>query len=248
MSILLKRKSLTLLALLLGLFVSAYSLQRAREERTRKRTDRAAQRTMRSLNAGFPLLADAPRYAPGEVLVRFKPGVSSQLIKATLVKYDTKRIKRVPRLNLYQVRIPDWASVEEMAYALSLNPDVLYAGPNYCARILATPNDPYFRYQYALRNTGQDINPPDERTGTADADIKATAAWEETKGLAETVIAIIDSGVDFDHPDLKNKVVSRGHDFANDDEDATDDNGHGTYVAGIAASDTDNGEGIAGVA
>jgi subtilisin family serine protease len=245
---LVKRKSLMLLPLLLGLFVSGYGLQKARDVRTRKPISRTPHRTIRSLNGGLPLLADGPRYAPGEVLVRFKPGVSSRLIKTTLARYDTKRIKRIPRLNLYQVRIPDWASVEEMSYALSRNPDVMYAGPNFRAWIMVNPNDTYFRYQYALKNTGQEIPIEGSPSGTASADIKAPAGWEETQGLAETIIAVIDSGIDFDHPDLKDKIVSRGHDFANDDEDATDDNGHGTYVAGIAAADTDNGEGIAGVA
>jgi subtilisin family serine protease len=113
---------------------------------------------------------------------------------------------------------------------------------------MVTPNDPFFRYQYALNNTGQEIGAPGSPSGKSKADIKAPAGWGETKGAAETVIAIIDSGVDFEHPDLKNKTVSRGRDFANDDWDATDDNSHGTYVAGIAAADTNNDEGIAGVA
>ena len=65
---------------------------------------------------------------------------------------------------------------------MSRNPDVLYAGPNYIARIMATPNDPFFRYQYALNNTGQEIGAPGSPSGKAKADIKATAGWEETKG------------------------------------------------------------------
>jgi subtilisin family serine protease len=244
----LKRKSLVITALLLGLFASGYSFQKARAERTRKRAIPTVHRTIRSLNNGLPLRAAGPRYAPGQVLVRFKPGVKTQLINATLARYDTKKLKRISYLNLYQVRIPDWASVEEMAYALSQNPDVAYAGPNYSARITVTPNDTLFRYQYALNNTGQEIGAPGSPSGKSKADIKATAGWGETKGAAETVIAIVDSGIDFEHPDIKNKVISRGRDFANDDWDATDDNGHGTYVAGIAAADTNNDEGMAGVA
>jgi len=244
----LKGKSLVITALLFGLFASGYSFQKVRVERTRKRATPTIRRTIRSLNGGLPLRAEGPPYAPGQVLVRFKPEVSTQLINATLARYDTKKIKRISHLNLYQVRIPEWASVEEMAYALSQNPDVVYAGPNYSARITVTPNDPLFRYQYALNNTGQEIGAPGSPSGKAKADIKATAGWGETKGAAETVIAIIDSGIDFEHPDIKNKVISHGRDFANDDWDATDDNGHGTYVAGIAAADTNNDEGMAGVA
>jgi subtilisin family serine protease len=244
----LKRKSLVITTLLLGLFASGYSLQKVREERTRKRATPTISRDIRSLNGGLPLQAEGPRYAPGQVLVRFKPSVSTQFVNATLARYDTKKIKKISHLNLYQVRIPDWASVEDMAYALSQNPQVVYAAPNYIARITATPNDTLFRYQYALNNTGQEVGAPGSPSGKSKADIKATAGWGETMGMAETVIAILDSGVDFEHPDIKNKVISRGRDFANEDWDATDDNGHGTYVAGIAAADTNNDDGIAGVA
>ena len=244
----LKRKRLVIAALLLVLFASGYGSQKAREERTRKQVTPTIGRTILSLNGGLPLRGEGPRYAPGQVLVRFKPDIRTQLIDVTLARYDTKKIKRISQLNLYQIRIPAWASVEEMSYALSQNPDVIYAGPNYCARITATPNDPLFRYQYALNNSGQDVGPPGSPSGKAKADIKAAAGWGETKGAAETVIAIIDTGIDFEHPDLKNKIISRGRDFGNDDWDATDDQGHGTYVAGIAAADTNNDEGIAGVA
>jgi thermitase len=244
----LNKKIVMIAALLLALFASGHSLQEARPERAGERGASAIGRKIRSLNGGLPLQARGPRYAPGQLLVRFRPSVSTQFIDATLARYGTNTIKKISQLNLYQVRIPDWASVEEMAYALSRNPDVLSAGPNYAAHITATPNDPLFKYQYALSNTGQDVGPPGSPSGKAKADIKATAGWEETKGGAETVIAIVDSGIDFDHPDLKNKIASPSYDFANDDADATDDNGHGTYVAGIAAADTDNNEGIAGVA
>ncbi|GAG87547.1 unnamed protein product, partial [marine sediment metagenome] len=62
------------------------------------------------------------------------------------------------------------------------------------------------------------------------------------------IIAILDTGVDMLHPDLDEKIHSSGYDFVNDDSDATDDEGHGTHVAGIAAAETHNDEGIAGVA
>jgi len=244
----LKRKSLVITALLLVLFASAYGLQRVREERTRKRETPRDHQEIRSLNGGLPLRLEGPRFAPDQVLVRFKPSLGTQLIEDTLALYGTETIKRIPQLNIYQVRIPAGISVEEMAYALSRNPDVQSASPNYIVRITVTPNDTLFRYQYALNNTGQDFGAPGSPTGKAKADIRATAGWEETTGDAATIIAVIDTGVDFGHPDLKNKIVSGGRDFVNDDWDATDDNGHGTFVAGIAAADTNNDEGIAGVA
>jgi subtilisin family serine protease len=243
-----KRKSFLITTILFSVIVSGYSFQKVRAERTRKRETPTMRRTILSLNDGLPFRAEGPRYAPGQVLVRFRPKARAQLVDATLSRYDVKKIKWISHLNLYQVSIPDWASVEEMAYALSQNPDVVYAGPNYRARILVTPHDTLFQYQYALDNTGQEIGAPGSPSGKAKADIRATAGWEETQGTAETIIAIIDSGVDFEHPDIRNKIISRGRDFANNDWDATDDNGHGTYVAGIAAADTNNNEGMAGVA
>ncbi len=244
----LKRKRIAALLLLLGLFASAYGLQRVREERTRKREIPMVRQEIRSLNSGLPLRLEGPRFAPDQVLVRFKSGLKTQLIEGTLNLYGTSTIKEIPPLNIYQVKIPAGTTVEEVASVLSRNPDVEYARPNYIARIAVTPNDALFRYQYALNNTGQDIGAPGSPSGKASADIRATAGWEETKGDATTIIAIVDSGVDFDHPDIRNKVVSGGRDFYNDDWDATDDNGHGTYVAGIAAADTNNDEGMAGVA
>ncbi|MFM9370538.1 S8 family serine peptidase [Streptomyces sp. Da 82-17] len=74
--------------------------------------------------------------------------------------------------------------------------------------------------------------------------LKLPAAWESEKGK-DTVIAVVDSGADLDHPDLKGRLVD-GHDFVDGDDEPLDRNGHGTHVAGIAAAHTDNGVGVAG--
>ncbi|HDN80020.1 MAG TPA: peptidase S8, partial [Chloroflexi bacterium] len=91
-----------------------------------------------------------------------------------------------------------------------------------------TPNDSYYEtYQWNLRR------------------INAPSAWGITTGN-DTIIAILDTGVDTGHPDLAAKIVN-GYDFVNGDSDPSDDNGHGTHVAGIAAAVSNNGIGIAGV-
>ncbi len=144
------------------------------------------------------------------------------------------------------MKLPEDITVEKMVYVMSQNPDIEYAEPNYKAYIAT--NDTFFKYQYALQNTGQEIGIPGSPQGSERADIKAPAAWIETKGDPDTLIAIIDTGVDLEHPDIKDKIFSPGRDFVNDDDDATDDEGHGTFVAGIAAASTNNNEGIAGVA
>lgn len=217
-----------------------------RSERSKKPDRRVIRHQIKHLNQGLPFRYEGPPYRPDEVLVKFKPTISEQTIKATIAAFQCKKIKRIPRINVYKIQIQNNLSVEETLFALSRNPDVEYAEPNYIAYITETPNDPLFELQYALYNP--DSGPPGSPQGDERADIKATSAWEETKGDEDIVIAIIDTGVDLDHPDLDEKIYSSGYDFINVDSDATDDEGHGTHVAGIAAAETHNNEGIAGVA
>jgi thermitase len=219
-----------------------------RSERAKKPDRPIIRHQIKHLNQGLPFRYEGPPYRPDEVLVKFKPTLSDQTIKSTIAAYQCKKLKRIPRINVYKIQIQNSISVEETLFALRRNPDVEYAEPNYIAYVTETPYDYFFDYQYALYNSGQEIGPPGSPQGKERADIKATSAWEETKGDENIIIAVIDTGVDLDHPDLDDKIYSSGYDFINDDSDATDDHAHGTHVAGIAAAETDNGEGIAGVA
>ena len=193
----------------------------------------------------------APLYAPDRVLVRFRPDVDETYADGLLRSYGFPAVRRIPGIGVYSVRTAAGVSVTETLAMLRRNGDIELARPDYRARLADVPNDPYFlNYQYNLRNRGGilDISPDIQPQTTAGADIKATTAWDVTKGGAETIIAIVDTGVDMTHPELVSKLVSSGHDFANNDDDATDDVWHGTHVAGIAAADTNNAAGIAGVA
>ncbi len=202
------------------------------------------------MKKGNPHFFSEKRYAPDQVLVKFKPTLSEEMRESTVAAYQSRKIKRIPRLDIYQIQIPEDLSVEEMLSLLERNPDVEYAEPNYFRYIAQrTPNDPFFIEQYALYNSGQEVGPPSSpQSGENRADIKAREAWEETLGSEDVIIAVLDTGVDFNHPDLDDKLLSTGYDFVNDDPDPTDDHGHGTHISGIAAAETDNGEGIAGVA
>ena len=121
------------------------------------------------------------------------------------------------------------------------------------------PNDPLFNEQWSLKNTGQG-------GGTAGADICATRAWAKTTGSRKVIVAVLDTGVDYRHRDLKGNMWQRpaslapyedehlgtiddrfGFDAADGDGDPMDDNGHGTHCAGIVGAEGGNSEGITGV-
>ncbi|MCL5110053.1 MAG: S8 family peptidase [Chloroflexi bacterium] len=107
---------------------------------------------------------------------------------------------------------------------------------------VVSPNDPYFAngYQWGLYNYGQD-------GGTAGADIDARRAWGLTVGESNAAIAIVDSGIDASHPEFAGKVLS-GWNCVDNSPNTNDDFYHGTMVAGIAAANTSNATGVAGVA
>ena len=123
------------------------------------------------------------------------------------------------------------------------------------------PNDPDFNKQWHLHNSGQ-------YGGTIDADIDAPEAWDIETGDSDVIIAIIDSGIDYTHPDLENNIWSNegeipdnridddengyiddviGWDWRNNDNDPLDDLGHGTMCAGIASAVGNNNIGVTGV-
>ncbi|MFC6835504.1 S8 family serine peptidase [Halomarina ordinaria] len=123
---------------------------------------------------------------------------------------------------------------ENFRRAMARREDVKYVEENATFETLLVPNDPRFDDQYA------------------DQTVNAPTAWDVTLGDADVTVAVVDQGVKYDHPDLDGNVASDpGYDFVDDDGDPyPDDLGeeiHGTHVAGIAAAEVDNGEGVSGI-
>ena len=138
---------------------------------------------------------------------------------------------------------------QELIDKLSNEKSIMYVQKNYKVKASSLTDDPYGKYQWAIENIGQN-------NGIANLDINPEKIYANSS--SEKVIAIIDSGVDYTHPDLKNRIWNNpyisqnllegehGYDFYNDDKDPMDDAGHGTHVAGIIAAESDNNEGITG--
>lgn len=196
-----------------------------------------------------------------EILVKFRDSATSADrggVFAGAGVDERHRFRLVPGLT--QVQLRPGRGRGAALQALRANPAVVYAEPVYIVHAQATPNDPRFSQLYGLHNTGQ-------TGGVADADIDAPEAWDLQTGTRVTV-AVIDSGVDYNHPDLSQNIWSntgeiagnnidddnngyvddiRGWDFANNDNNPMDDNRHGTHVAGTIAALGNNGVGVVGV-
>jgi thermitase len=185
-----------------------------------------------------------PAFASGRILVQFEPGTGAAERAAVHRRQGGTPLGVIPGIGVEVVAVPARAE-EARAAGYARNPHVTFAEPDYLAYALEDPGavDPFFGNQWGLDNTGQAY---DARTGTEDADIDAPQAWDITTGSAGVRIAILDSGIDPNHPDLDGKLVGEPKDFTG--SLTLDDNyGHGTHVAGIAAAETNNGEGVAGV-
>ena len=178
--------------------------------------------------SSLPISNPTGGYSPDEVLLRFDPSSPENGIKQCLKSANATIKSQIAELDVLEITIPTGKVAGAIA-SLSTCQGILYAEPNYEVSIADTiPNDPGWGNQYGLLV------------------IHAPEGWDLNTGSSAVTIAIVDTGVDLDHVDLAGKIVP-GFDFVNNDNDPQDDNGHGTHVAGIAAAETNNGIGVAGV-
>jgi thermitase len=204
---------------------------------------------------GAPTLARAGAshdYIPGELIVRFRSGVTASERSAALAEQGARPAGGLG-FRMTRVKLPAGTSVEEAAEELEADPDVLYAEPNYLRTLSVLPDDPMFGQLYGLSQP-------------SDRDIDAPSAWNQTTGSSNVVVAVIDSGVAYGHPDLDGNIWLNddppgggdddangyvddtfGWDFVQNERTPLDFNGHGTHVAGTIGAEGNNGVGVTGV-
>jgi subtilisin family serine protease len=185
----------------------------------------------------------AELYKEGEIIVKFKNNPSNQTLKLQTISKS---------LNIHVIKLPPNMKTEDALKKYRNDPNVEYAEPNYIIRKLeTTPNDPYYSSQWGL------------------VKVLANKVWDACKGSDNTIVAVIDTGIDLNHPDLKDHIWKNlgetncndgidndnngfvddcyGWNFTSNSNNTQDDDGHGTHVAGIIGAVTNNNEGVAGL-
>ncbi|PYT34060.1 MAG: hypothetical protein DMG58_05760 [Acidobacteria bacterium] len=202
-----------------------------------------------------------PKYRSDELLVRFRSGATSATAEALHQAIGGQHVRSWSSIEgLQLVRLATGTHLKDALRAYRQNRNVLYAEPNYIYHALTTPNDPKFPQLWGLQNTGQNL-------GTVGADIHATQAWGLTTGSSNVVVALIDTGIDYNHQDLLANVWSNPSPYSATVDgvnincsagthgfnavaatcDPLDDNGHGTHVSGTIGAVGNNGIGVVGV-
>ena len=201
-----------------------------------------------------------PAFVPGEVLLKFKANTQANERSRAAQELGATQ------LNTFKSKAVRWrlgpnSDVLQAVQHLKQNPWVEYAEPNYVLSAFVTPNDPRYPELWGMHNTGQ-------TGGTADADIDADTAWNVSTGSSSVLLAVIDTGIDYNHPDLAANIWTNpgeipgnsidddhngfvddvhGYDFVNNDGDPFDDHGHGTHCSGTIGGVGNNGVGVTGV-
>ena len=226
-----------------------------------------------AMTSAVPVMAkQAVTYQQDTILVvykdnatKFERSTAQKLVGATIkdVNADGVDDKFSHLLNgkLARLSLKNGADIQKAIKMISKHPAVKYAEPNYIVRAIGVPDDPSFVELWGLHNTGQS-------GGVSGADIDAVAAWDISTGDSNVVVGVIDTGVDYNHPDLQaNMWVNPGEIAGNgiDDDgngviddihgynananngDPMDGNGHGTHVSGTIGAKGNNGVGVVGV-
>jgi subtilisin family serine protease/subtilase family serine protease len=201
--------------------------------------------------------------AAREVLVKLQSpdGAAAARLASGL---DPEDVEPLGRSGIFRIRSRSFGAAALIA-ALSKRPDVVYAEPNFIVQTFAEPNDPLYPQLWGLKNIGQPVN--GGAPGTPGADIRAVAGWDIALGTASTVVAVVDTGIDYMHTDLAGNMWSaparftvtiggvaitcqagtHGFNAITRACDPMDDHNHGTHVAGTIGAVGNNALGVTGV-
>ncbi|MFH1777972.1 MAG: S8 family peptidase [Candidatus Omnitrophota bacterium] len=222
------------------------------------------------LISDFCFAQEIQEYVPGEILIKFKSTTEQAVINAMVQSNGLCLIRDYDQIGISWLQLPSGMSVEEAVTQYSQREDVEFVQPNYIGirKLFSnTPDDTYFSRLWGLHNTGQTVN---STTGTNDADIDAPEAWDLHTGSSSVVVAVVDTGIDLDHPDIAANIWINtdeiaangidddgngyiddinGWDFVDGDNTPSDSNlvGHGTHVSGIIGAVGNNTAGVTGV-
>ncbi|TWW09482.1 peptidase S8, partial [Planctomyces bekefii] len=213
-----------------------------------------------------PRLVLSAQYVPNQVLV----GVDRLTLDAgtgpqVAAVIEGSEVRPLGNYGVFLMNLPAGVTVPQAIEQLKGKPGIRYAEPNWIGDWANTPNDPDYSRMWGMENTGQQVN---GTTGRPDADTDADLGWDQTTGNKGVLVAIVDSGTDYQHPDLaanihvnsgeiagngidddNNGYVDdvNGYDFADGDADPMDFVGHGTHVSGTVGAVGDNGIGTVGM-
>jgi len=163
------------------------------------------------------------------MIVKRRAATSDVPFNAMVAAHGARQRGTVSEINAKIVSVSK-AQATQLIQGLKSQSDTEYVEVDATAQALATVNDPLYTQEWHL------------------AKIQAPAAWDITTGTASVIVAVVDTGVYASHPDLAGKVLTTGWDFVGNSANTTDQNGHGTAVAGTIAPDANNNLGVAGVA
>ncbi|MDR1877728.1 MAG: S8 family serine peptidase [Flavobacteriaceae bacterium] len=164
---------------------------------------------------------------------------------------ETKKVVLSEKSNqvIYTVKFPEGTDLQKVIDEYYKTGEIEYAEPDYPVYIHGTrttvsPDDEYYYRQWALKNDGTFSTLP----AKPGADISMEKAWEIEQGSSNIIVAVIDTGVNWAHSEFENRIwINKGWNFADNNDDLTDINGHGTNVAGIIGANANNSIGYAGV-
>jgi subtilisin family serine protease len=214
-------------------------------------------------DAPHSTVVDGHEAIAGEALVKFREGSSVDDRLFLEWQVDADESEPVDSRGLRRIHSA-WLDTETLVAFLATQPEVEYVEPNYVLRLEATPNDTFLTNLWGLFNNGQTIQ---GTVGVTGADIGAPSAWNTTTGSRAIVVGVIDSGVDYNHPDLAANMWSapapftvtiggqnitcpagtHGFNAINNTCYPMDDNSHGTHVSGTIGATGNNGVGVVGV-